>query len=270
MVPNTEDRCPWTFADVSLWADGPVDDLGPRVAPLCRRPGPAPRCSDPELVTMALVGEAKGWHEETVLVSEWARHRDLFPHQPSRTRFNRRRRQLAGPLNQLRRLVLRALDLAADGQCVLDSLPVPVIAFHLVPDGARGYWQGHDARFGDVASKKQWIFGDKLSLLVTLSGLVLDFVLAPANVIELQAGAELLEEHAGLTVLGDKAFVGRPLAARLRAETLTTNGSEALAWSHPTWLLVDLLDSARGGRGSYRQPQGRGGCRAKGRGPEEE
>jgi hypothetical protein len=218
MVPNAEDRCPWTFEDFCLWVYCLVDDLWPRIAPLCTRPGSAPVCSDPELLTMALVGEAKGWHEETVLLSEWAAHRDLFPHQPSRTRFNRRRRQLAGPLNQLRRLLLRALALAADGQCVLDSVPVPVIAFHLVPDNARGSWQAHEARFGYVASKKQWVFGDQLYLLVTLAGVIRDFVLAPANVIEVQAGAELLEEHPDLTVLGDKACVSRPLAARLRAE----------------------------------------------------
>jgi hypothetical protein len=218
MVPETEDQCPWTFADFCLWVYCLVDDLWPRIAPLCRRPGPAPDCSDPELLTMALVGEAKGWHEETVLLSEWAQHRDLIPHQPSRTRFNRRRRQLQGPLNQLRRLVLQVLDLAADGQCVLDSVPVPVIAFHLVPDNARGSWQAHGAAFGYVPSKKQWIFGYKLYLLVTLAGVIVDFVLAPANVIELQAGTDLLEEHAALTVLGDKAFVSRPLAARLRAE----------------------------------------------------
>jgi hypothetical protein len=218
MVAETAPACPWTFEDLCLWTYCLVDDLWPQIAPLCQRPGPAPRCSDPELVTMALIGEAKGWHEETVLLSEWAQHRDLFPHQPERSRFNRRRRQLAGPINHLRRLLLRALDLAADGQCALDSLPVPAISFHLVPDNARGYWESYEARIGYVASKKQWLFGYKLYLLVTLSGVILDFVLAPANVIELQVGAELLEEHTDLTVLGDKAFVSRPLAARLHAE----------------------------------------------------
>jgi hypothetical protein len=218
MVAETEGACPWTFEDFCLWIYVLVDDLWPQIAPLCQRPGPAPACSDPEVLTMALVGEAKGWHEETVLLSEWAAHRDLIPHQPSRTRFNRRRRQLAGPLNQVRRLLLAALDLAADGQCVLDSLPVAAISFHLVPDNARGSWQAHEARFGYVASKKQWVFGYKLYLLVTLAGVIVDFVLVPANVGELQAGTELLEEHVDLLVLGDKAFVSRPLAARLRTE----------------------------------------------------
>jgi hypothetical protein len=218
MVAETKDPCPWTFEDFCLWVYVLVDDLWPRLAPLCKRPGPTPVCSDPEVLTMALVGEAKGWHEETVLLSAWAAHRDLIPRQPSRTRFNRRRRQLAGPLNHLRRLVLAALDLAADGQCVLDSVPVAAISFHLVPDNARSYWQTYGASFGYVASKKQWGFGDKLYLLVTLSGVIVDFVLIPANVIEVQAGTELLAEHTARTVLGDQAFVRRPLAARLRPE----------------------------------------------------
>lgn len=218
MVPETEEPCPWTFDDFCLWIYCLVDDLWPHLAPLCRRPGPAPVCSDPELLTMALIGECKGWHEETVLVSEWAQHRDLIPHQPSRTRFNRRRRQLQGPLNQLRRLLLGRLDLAADRQCVLDSLPVPVMAFHLVPDGARAAWASYGARIGSVASKKQWMFGDKLYLLVTLSGVIIDFMLVPANVGELEAGTAVLEEHTDVDVLGDKAFVSAPLATRLAVE----------------------------------------------------
>lgn len=218
MVPDAEDRDPWTFEDFCLWTYVLVDELWRQIAPRCARPGPAPACSDQELVTMALVGEAKGWHQETVLLGEWARHRDLIPRQPERSRFNRRRRQLQGAINQLRRLLLAALDLAADRRCVLDSLPVPVVRWHLVPDGQRAYWEGHDARIGYVASKKQWVFGYKLYLLTTLNGVILDFVLAPANVPELQAGLELLEEHTDLAALGDKAFVSRPAAERLRAE----------------------------------------------------
>lgn len=209
---------PASFEDFCLVMYVLVAEVWPEIAPRCRRPGPAPACSDAELVTMALVGEAQGWDEETVFASQWARHRDLFPVQPERSRLNRRRRQLAGAINEVRRRLLARLDLAADGQCVLDSLPVPVIRWHLVPDGARAYWEDHAARIGYVASKKQWVFGFKLYLLTTLNGVILDFVLAPANVPELQAGTELLEEHTDLTALGDKAFVSRPAAARLRDE----------------------------------------------------
>jgi len=215
MVPETAGACPWTFDDLSLWVYCVVDELWTQIAPRCRRPGPAPLCSDAELVTMALVGEAKGWDQETELLSEWAQHRDLFPRQPSRTRFNRRRRALQGAINELRRLVLTLLDLAADRQCVLDSLPIPVIRFHLVPGANRAEWQAYEARFGKVPSKKCTIFGYKLYLLVTLSGVILDFVLAPANVVEVQVGEEVLEEHTALDAVGDKAFISKPLATRL-------------------------------------------------------
>lgn len=206
-----------TFDDFCLWTYVLVDEVWPQIAPHCRRPGPSPACSDPELITMALVGECQGWDEETVLLSRWHAHRDLFPHQPERSRFNRRRRQLAGAINQVRRLLLVSLDLAEDRQCILDSLPVPVMRFHLVPAGNRSGWQAYDARFGRVPSKKATIFGYKLYLLTTLKGAILDFVLAPANVPELTVGVELLDAHTDVDVLGDKAFISAPVAAELRA-----------------------------------------------------
>ena len=210
MITSFEDFCLWTYVL--------IDDCWQQLAPHDHRPGPTPACSDAELVTMAIVGECKGWHEETVLLSEWARHRDLFPQQPSRTRFNRRRRQLQGAINALRRLVLAGLDVAADRQCVLDSVPIAVMPFHLAPQGARAYWMSYDARYGKVPSKSLTLFGYKLYLLVTGIGIIRDFALVPANVLELQAGIELLEEHTDLVVLGDKAFISAPLQARLRAE----------------------------------------------------
>lgn len=218
MVSETEVACPWTFDDFCLWVYCVVDELWTQIAPRCRRPGPAPLCSDPELVTMALVGEAKGWDQETELLSEWGAHRDLMPRQPSRTRFNRRRRQLQGAINELRRLILGTLDLAQDRQCVLDSLPIPVIRFHLVPGANRAEWQAYEARFGKVPSKKITIFGYKLYLLMTLSGVILDFVLVPANVAELHAGEEVLDEHTDLDALGDKAFISTAVAGRLWTE----------------------------------------------------
>ena len=194
-----------------------VDDLWRQVAPLFRRPGPEPACSDSELLTMALVGECCGWDEETVLVAKWRAYRHLFPVQLERSRFNRRRRALRLGVNALRRLVLRALDVAADRQCALDSLPVPVVQFHLVPGAARE-WAGHGAAFGVVSSKKQWIYGYKLHLLVTLGGVILDCELAPANAPEAQVGAELLAGHADLLVIGDKGYLHAGLAAELAAE----------------------------------------------------
>lgn len=207
------------FEDFCLYVYVVVDDLWPRIAAQYRRPGPAPACSDSELITMVLVGEWRGWDLETDLVANWTEHRDLFPVLPERSRLNRRRRQLAGAINELRRAVLSLLDLARDRQAAIDSLPVPVLHFHLVPSSpAVGTWRSFGATFGKVSSKKQTIFGYKLHLLVTLSGVILDFELVPANVHDLAVGEELLAEHWELEVLGDKAFISAALAAWLWAE----------------------------------------------------
>jgi len=194
-----------------------IDDLCPHLAPVRRRPGPTPGCSDSELLTMALVGECMGWDQDTVLIQQWRQHPDLFPYQPSRTRFLRRREQLTPLLNALRQWVLRRLDVAQERQCVIDSLPLPVVQFHLVP-GCSREWACHGATFGKVPTKKQTIFGYKLHLLVTLGGVILDFELAPANVSDLVVGEELLSQWCDLRVLGDKAYISAPVAQALREQ----------------------------------------------------
>ncbi len=208
------------FADFCLWAYVVVDELWRQLPPAYKPTrGPAAGCSASELITMALVGECRGWTQETTLLRRWREYRHLFPRIPERSRFNRRRRDLAQAINARRQSVLAVLDVARDRQCAIDSLPVPVLAFHLVP-GAAGAAGGRaaGAAFGTVPTKKQTLFGDKLHLLVTLGGVIRDFALAPASASDVAVGAGVLHGHADLTVLGDKAYISAPLAAALQAE----------------------------------------------------
>jgi hypothetical protein len=197
MIHDFEDSCTCVFVI--------VDDILQGLGPVLRRPGSAPDCSDSELITMTLVGECRGWDVETELLSNMQEHTDLFPCIPSQSRFNRRRRNLMFVINLIRRTILGWLDLAQDRQCLIDSLPVPVVQFYLVPSST-GDWRAHGARFGKVPSKNQTIFGYKLHLLVTSGGVILDFELAPANATDL-VGFERLSEHTDLDVLGDKAYI---------------------------------------------------------------
>jgi hypothetical protein len=194
------------FDDFCLYMFVVVDDICQENEPLLRRPGPEPKCSDSELITMALVGECRGWDMETDMLCHWQEHRDLFPHIPSQSRFNRRRRNLMEIINLIRRIVLKQLDLAQERLCVIDSLPVPAVKFHLVPSST-GDWKAHGAKFGKVSSKNETIFGYKLHLLTTISGLILDFELAPANATDLNVGYELLQNHTGLKIFGDKGYI---------------------------------------------------------------
>ena len=203
-----------SFDDFCLWMYVMIDDTWQQIEPLFKRPGPSGKCSDSELLTMALVGECREWDTETTMLSQWREHRDLFPHIPSQSRFNRRRRALQDAINLIRQIVLRQLDLSADGQAVIDSMPLPVVKFHLVP-GSTGDWRAHGADFGKCASKKITIFGFKLHVLVSPNGVILDFELAPASAADLTVGAELLVDHTDLTVFGDKGYISAELARQL-------------------------------------------------------
>jgi hypothetical protein len=72
MIQDLEDFC--------LWVSSIVNDICQRIAPLVRRPCPAPTTgSDSELIAMALIGECRGYDMETDLLSFFADHHDLFP-----------------------------------------------------------------------------------------------------------------------------------------------------------------------------------------------
>lgn len=206
MITDFEDFCTWVFVV--------VDDTLKQIAPLFRRPGPKPQCTDSELIAMCLIGECRSWHMETELLSCWKEYQHLFPNIPSQSRFNRRRRNLMQAMNLIRIVLLRSLDLSQDRQCLIDSLPIPVVQFHLVPSSS-GDWRAFQATFGKAITKKQTFFGYRLHLLVTLSGVILDFELTPAHSSDLEAGFELLSEHSDLEVLGDKAYISAAIAAEL-------------------------------------------------------
>ncbi len=123
-------------------------------------------------------------------------------------------------LNLVRKIVLGSIDIAADRQTCIDSLPIPVVNCYYAPNPhACSEWKSRGASFGRVASKRKVIFGYKLHMLVTLGGVILDFEMAPANLTDLEVGQELLHRHhdldAGLTVVADKGYVSEPVAQAL-------------------------------------------------------
>jgi hypothetical protein len=187
------------------------------VAPYDQRPGPDAECADSEVITLTLVAELIGMDEESCFLAYLQRNQpSLFPHLPTVSRYNRRRRHLIEATNRTR------IALASDVLCyltpedrdlaVLDSLPVPVVGFAHARGAHRWYGQ---ARYGHNAAKHQTFYGYKLHLLASASGLVLDFALVPATVHDGVLTEQLLIGQRDLTVLADKAYINAPLQALL-------------------------------------------------------
>ena len=203
------------FADLCTYVYVIVDELYQLVvAPHDHRPGYRSDFSDSEVITLTLVGMDE---EQAFLAYVKRNHRALFPRLPARSRYNRRRRALTEATNRLRgalrQLVLGRLAPAERDVCVVDSLPVPVVGFHHARGSHR--WHG-EASYGHVASKKLTSFGDKLHLLITHGGLILDFVLAPAHHADGALTEQLLIDKRWLTVLGDQAYLNAALQDLLR------------------------------------------------------
>lgn len=212
MIANFADLCTYLY----VLTDETYQEVA---APYDTRPGPDAICSDSELITLTLAAELVGLAAETRFLAYVRRnHPTLFPLLPERSRYNRRRRHLIEVTNRLRSAIMARLwwVLVAEGQdlCVIDSVPGPVVGYHHAA-GAHRWWG--EADFGRVPSKKQRIYGFKLHLLISHSGLILDFTLAPANHNDGKLTAQLLPDKAGLTILGDKGYINGPLQADLAA-----------------------------------------------------
>ena len=203
-----------TFEDFCLWVYVVVDDMWQAMKAGYKHRRQAPLCSDSELLSMVLISECEGWDIETEALSQWQCHRDLFPHIPSQSRYNRRRRALADALNLIRQQLVSQLDVAQDPYTAVDSLPIPVVQFHHAPR-CSSTWREQEAQIGYVSSKKLYIFGYRLQALVTLRGVVLDFLLVPAAYKDSEAVFELLAPHAGRCVLADKGFVNHDVKTEL-------------------------------------------------------
>src|SRR5436305_3579329 len=112
------------------------------------RPGPAPGCSDAELLAIALVRHLLGRRSEAGFLAEvrrdWAH---LFPRLPAQSEANRRIRWLWGAFEQFRMAL--AARLPEDGCQQVDTSALPVKH----PSRVRGpdSWDGPEglhARFG--------------------------------------------------------------------------------------------------------------------------
>lgn len=105
-----------------------TDDLlkdSPHLAPWRPPVGIAPRLTDAELVTLAMMQAMPGFTSE----AKWLRHsrahlRHLFPYLPQQPGYNKRLRKAAGLLRQVTRFLASSTSAWSDDVWVVGSTPV--------------------------------------------------------------------------------------------------------------------------------------------------
>jgi DDE family transposase len=182
-----------------------------------KRPGPAPSLSDSELVTIALYQELIGEpREDHFLRLHQASLQPFFPGLNERSRYNRRKRDLWSVILAVRvslQIVQQGLQL--EETAAIDSAPVPCVSYK------RGK-QASDfvgtADYGVCSSKAMKYFGCKLHSVVSLTGLIMGFLLTPASRYDNQPVVELLDSfsHHLQQLLGDGAYNDAALESYLQ------------------------------------------------------
>ncbi len=187
-----------------------VDDAmkgSPVIQQALKRPGPAPQLADSEVITLALYQELIGEpREDHFFRLHQASLRTFFPGLNERSRYNRRKRDLWSVILAVRislQVVLDALQL--EETAAIDSAPVPCVGYkrakHVSDFAGR-------ADYGVCSSKAMKYFGLKLHSVVSLTGVVMGFVLTGASRYDNQAVIELLDSfaHHLKRLLGDGAY----------------------------------------------------------------
>src|SRR5215472_2698982 len=197
-----------------------IDDLiiaGAIVIP--PRPGPAPGCSDAELLAIAVVRHLPGRRSEAGFLGEAGRDRGhLFPRLPHQSEASRRIRRLRGAFEQLRAALAARLPEDDCQQTGTSALPVKHPSRVRGPDQWTGPGNDLAARFGRDAAHAEWFYGFRLAVRTDLGKrLVRAWSIAPAAVDERQIGTDLVAGDAASidALLLDKGFTGTRFAAEM-------------------------------------------------------
>ncbi|MFJ5883365.1 IS982 family transposase [Kitasatospora cineracea] len=194
-----------------------TDDLlkqSPHLAPWRPAVGIAPRLTDAELVTLAVMQALLGFTSGR----RWIRHasshlRYLFPYLPAQSGYNRRLRKAADLIGHINRLLATGTSLWADNVWVVDSTPVECGRSR---ETAKRSDLAGWAEYGYCASHSRYFRGLRLHLVCTLHGLPVAFALTGAKADERQTLLGILRTEPGLvasrpgqTLIADRHYYGR-------------------------------------------------------------
>jgi hypothetical protein len=178
------------------------------------RVGIAPRLTDAELVTLAVMQALLGFTSE----ARWIRHTHqhlghLFRYLPRQPGCNKRLRRAAALITVMIRLLATDTVLWSDDVWVVDSTPVEC---GRSKDTVRRSDLAGWAEYGYCASHSRFFWGLRLHLVCTLGGLPIGFALTGAKADErqtllgiLNADPTLISARPGQTLIGDRNYYGK-------------------------------------------------------------
>lgn len=205
-----------------------IDDLlieHPQWAPERPEIGIAPKLSDAELITLAVIQALLGYTSEARFWRHANAHlRGLFPYLPQRPAYNKRLRNAAAMMQHLIATLARDCPSFHDDLWLVDSTPVECGRSRetVKRSDMAGY-----ASYGYCASHSRFFWGLRLHLIATPSGLPVAYALTGAKVDERDTALAMihldpaLDGRPGQVLMADKGYRSAAFEAELNERGIT-------------------------------------------------
>ena len=187
--------------------------------------GIAPKLTDAELITLAVIQALLGYTSE----ARFIRHaevnlRNLFPYIPQRAAYNKRLRDAAATMQHIIAALARDCPSWNDDLWLVDSTPVECGRSRetVKRSDLAGY-----ASYGYCASHTRWFWGMRLHLIATPSGLPIAYALTSATTDERDTALAMihldpnLDDRHGQVLMADKGYRSATFEAELNARGIT-------------------------------------------------
>ena len=202
------------------------DDLKnhPEWAPERPTVGIAPRLSDAELLTLAVLQALLGYTSEARFIRYAETHlTGLFPYLPKRPGYNKRLRAATTMMRHVTAALARRCASFHDDVWLVDSTPVECGRSR--ETAKRSDLVGW-ATYGYSASHSRWFWGLRLHIIATPTGLPIAFALTSAKHDERDAAADMISidpalHRPGQTLIADKGYRSQAFEQRLNDAGIT-------------------------------------------------
>lgn len=181
------------------------------------RPGPVPKFSDLEVMSLSLTAEYLSIDSENHLYMKLrSDYGERFPQLIDRTNYNRRKRHLSALLAVVHHRLANCLTEGED-TFVVDSEPLPICRFSRA-SGCRSCQETDWAlpSFGYCASQKQTYFGYKFHAVVSPQGVIKHFDLSAAHHHDIGFLKDIARHLSDCRLIGDKAYLSAQIQQQLQ------------------------------------------------------